>query len=367
MKIFLSCLIGIHAAVHLLGFIKAFELAKVEQLAQPISKTNGLLWLLAAILFFISIVLFLFDLTFWWIIAAAAIVISQCSIFLDWKDAKYGTLLNLLILGTIAISLTDCSSRYSDIYKSESEKRLQVSIIPSNVTEQDILHLPAPVQKYLHYVGAVGKPKVHNVRASFMGEMKRKIDSDWLEISAQQYEFYGDNARLFYIESSMYGIPFDGLHKYVGDSATMQIAIASLFQIVDAKGEKMTRGETVTLFNDMCLLAPATLIDSSIRWEIIDSLTVKAAFTNRNQTISAILFFNQTGELTNFSSDDRYLSEDGETYYNYQWTTPVKAYKEFTGRKIPTYAEAIWHTPEGEFPYARFETIEIEYNCREFK
>jgi hypothetical protein len=31
----------------------------------------------------------------------------------------------------------------------------------------------------------------------------------------------------------------------------------------------------VTMFNDMCLLAPVTLIDERIRWEPVDRLTAK--------------------------------------------------------------------------------------------
>lgn len=131
----------------------------------------------------------------------------------------------------------------------------------------------------------------------------------------------------------------------------MKIKVASLLQVVDAKGEKMNQSENVTLFNDMCLLAPATLIDKNIQWETIDPLTVKARFTHNNITITALLYFNEKGELINFISDDRYLSEDGKTYTNYKWSTPVKDYKDFDGRKVMTYGEAIWHMLEGDFTY----------------
>jgi hypothetical protein len=31
------------------------------------------------------------------------------------------------------------------------------------------------------------------------------------------------------------------------------------------------------------------------------------------------------------------------------------------------YGEAVWHTPEGEFSYGKFNLVEIEYNLKEFK
>ena len=260
-----------------------------------------------------------------------------------------------------------CTSRYYEQYKSESMKRIPSLSDTTVVTENDIAHLPLLVQRYLHFTGAVGKPRIHNFRLRVEGEMKRKIGGDWMTISAQQYEFFTDMSRLFYIKSSLYGIPFDGFHRYVGDHATMQITVASLVQIVDAKGDTMDHSETVTLFNDMCLLAPSTLIDSTIRWVQIDSSIVKAIFTNRKQTVSALLTFDPSGKLINFSSQDRYLSEDGKSYHNYVWSTPIYEYKIFSGWNIVSTAEAVWQMPEGVFTYARFRIVELEYNCRTFK
>ena len=41
----------IHGLIHLLGFAKAFGLADLPQLTQPVPSVLGLLWLLAAFLF----------------------------------------------------------------------------------------------------------------------------------------------------------------------------------------------------------------------------------------------------------------------------------------------------------------------------
>ncbi len=162
----------------------------------------------------------------------------------------------------------------------------------------------------------------------------------------------------------MFGIPFDGLHLYIDTSAIMQIKIASLYLIVDAHGPTMTKGETVTLFNDMCVMAPASLIDTSIRWKSIDSLTAQATYANKGYTVTATLSFNKEGALTDFTSNDRYLSEDGVTYKNYTWSTPLKEYVDIDGRRIASYGEAVWQTPEGEFVYGEFHLKAIEYNCK---
>jgi hypothetical protein len=257
---------------------------------------------------------------------------------------------------------------YRKLYQAEVKNRLKPISEASGLSLHDIQHLPEPVRKYLLYAGAVGKPKIHNVRIVFNGSMKRNPKSGWMAIQSHQYNFFDAPARFFYIRAKIIGIPFDGLHIYSGNAATMQIKLASLFQVADAKGERMTHGETVTVFNDMCFMAPSTLISKNIQWETIDSMTVNAVFTNGKFTISATLKFNEKGELINFLSDDRFYCEDGKTYLSYRWSTPIKNYIEKDGRKVPSYGEAIWHIPyEGEFCYARFDLKDIEYNCTDFR
>ena len=143
----------------------------------------------------------------------------------------------------------------------------------------------------------------------------------------------------------------------------MEVKLFGLFPVVQAKGIEMNKAETVTVFNDMCLMFPASLIDKRIQWEPIDSKSVKAVFTNGSNKITANLYFNETGQLINFISDDRYAISDMKQY---RFSTPVKDYKLINGRNIPTYGEAVWHYPEGEFIYGKFYLKIIEYNVKAF-
>jgi hypothetical protein len=68
--------------------------------------------------------------------------------------------------------------------------------------------------------------------------------------------------------------------------------------------------------------------------------------------------------LINFISDDCYAVNDMKQY---RFSTPMKDYKLFDGRNVPTYGEAIWHYPEGEFIYGKFYLENIEYNVTDFE
>jgi len=363
MKILLTVIIAIHGLIHLMGFLKAFNLAELNELKQPVTKTTGIIWLAATIMFIIALVMYLMHNQNWWITAAIAVVISQILIFQSWSDAKFGTAANIIILLPVIISfLNVLPSSFINIYRAEVQKRLQYTQKIKNITEDDLKHLPSPVSRYLHYTGVVGKPEVTNFRAVFKGKMKFNKDGAWMDVNSEQYNIFNDQSRLFFIESKMFGIPFDGIHLYKDNKAIMKIKVASFIQVVDAKGPEMNQSETVTFFNDMCIMAPATLIDKNIKWKSIDSLTAEAEFSINDNNITAVLYFNKKGELVNFTSNDRYMSADGKTYKKYKWSTPVKKYKEIDGRKFISNAQAIWHTPHGEFTYADFDIKDIEYN-----
>jgi len=79
----------------------------------------------------------------------------------------------------------------------------------------------------------------------------------------------------------------------------------SLVPMVNANGPVMDRAETVTTFNDLCVLAPASLIDAPITWQPWDGHHVRALFTNGAHIVTAELFDNEDNDLVDFVSDDR--------------------------------------------------------------
>ncbi len=229
------------------------------------------------------------------------------------------------------------------------------------LTEQDISHLPEPVKKYLHYTKSVGQPKIKNFRAEFTGGMRSNPEDSYMKLNSVQYNFYEKPSRYFYMTAKKMGLPATGLHLYQNEMATFEVKFLGLFTVVDAKGDKMNQAETVTLFNDMCFIAPPTLIDKKIQWESIDKTTVKATFTNGNITVGATLYFTDKGELINFISNDRYHT-DGKKYESYPWATPVEEYKDNNGYFLPSKAKLIYQRPEGEFVYGELEYKSVKYN-----
>jgi CubicO group peptidase (beta-lactamase class C family) len=105
-EILFTLLLVVHGLIHLLGFIKAFGIAPVEQLKRDFSKAEGVLWLLSALLILCTAILFLLDFRLWPEIGLVAIVLSQLLIIASWSDAKFGTIANAIVLiAVIAVFL----------------------------------------------------------------------------------------------------------------------------------------------------------------------------------------------------------------------------------------------------------------------
>ncbi|WPP48446.1 DUF6544 family protein [Catalinimonas niigatensis] len=363
MKYLFVLIVLIHGIIHLLGFVKAFQLAEVSQLTQHISKPTAVLWLAVAALFLLTALLYMAAKPYWVIIAFVSVLLSQVLIFMAWQDAKFGTIANLIILLVAIVSYG--AWQFENSFRRDVAQGFQRNTISESelLTENDLQHLPAPVQKYLRYVGVVGKPKVKNVRIEFSGEMREK-GKNWFAFTSQQYNFYDDPERLFFMKARVKGLPTSGYHAYKNGQAGMLIKVLSLFPVVNIQGEELLKAETVTIFNDMCLFAPAALIDPRIQWEAIDDTTTRATFHNRGVSISATLYFNEEGQLINFISDDRYAVADMQRY---RFSTPLSNYQMINGYRLGTYGEAIWHYPDGEFAYGKFSLKHVEYNVEEQK
>jgi hypothetical protein len=134
--------------------------------------------------------------------------------------------------------------------------------------------------------------------------------------------------------------------------------------MVDARGPVITRAETVTLFNDLCFFAPGELVRPSVSWESVDAHTARARYTLGPNTISATLYFNDAGELVDFSSEDRSTDPTVATPTPQRWTTPARAYRQMGPARLPTRAETRWHPASGAWAYGEFELTSLAYNVR---
>lgn len=364
MRIALAVLIGLHGVIHLLGPSKAFGWADVTQLRTPISAGAGLIWLLAAALLVAAAVALALHAAWWWYPGLAGVVLSQGLIITAWSDARFGTLANIVIVLAVLVAALD--TRPSS-FRSRFERDCEVLLAGANVTaplvsDADLAPLPPLMQTYLRRMGVLGRPRVRNVLLTFKAQMRSGPSAAWMQATATQCESFDPPARLFYMKASRVGLPFDVLHRYVNGAATFQVRVAGLIPIVDKSGPGITHDETVTLMNDVVVMAPAAVLDLPFAFETLGTASVRATYQNAGFTVSAVLTFNDDGDLVGFVSDDRsHDRDDGPA----TWSTPISGYREVDGIRVGTRGDANWIDTSGEWTYGRFEITSLAYNVRE--
>ena len=228
------------------------------------------------------------------------------------------------------------------------------------ITEETLSNLPEPVKRYFHYTGVVGHPWIQSVRLKQTGKFRQGADRPWMVFSAD--DFYTTNPPGFRWDAKfkMFGIPLlRAEDKYKNGHGSMVGKLAGLKTLFDVKGDKMDQASMMRYLNEI-IWFPTAYLGDNMRWEDLDDKSARVKFTDGGREIEASLYFDKEGRLENFIGK-RYREINGE-YSLDTWSTPITAYGEHAGLKLPTRGSAVWHLPEGDLTYIDLEVKDIQYN-----
>ncbi len=104
-------LLVLHGLIHVMGFLKEWRLADIKELTDqtivPLSETTsrllGVAWLVACVLLLAAAVALLLHRDKWWVLALFGVGLSQVLIVLWWKDARFGTVANILLIAAVLL------------------------------------------------------------------------------------------------------------------------------------------------------------------------------------------------------------------------------------------------------------------------
>jgi hypothetical protein len=304
------------------------------------------------------------------LVTGCGVVVSQVAIITSWSDAKAGTAINVLLVLAAAYGfLTVGPTSFHAQWETRATQALSDADPAQRVlTGTELEVLPRPLATYIRRSGAVGQPRVTTLYADFHGRIRSGPDAEWMSFTAKQVSTFGPGPqRMFIMDATRSGLPVTVFHSYAAGTATMRAKVLSLVPVVDASGPEMDRGETVTVFNDLVVLAPGAIVDAPVRWTAIDAHHVHGVFTNGAQTVSAELTFDDDGDLIDFVSEDRLrASADGKSFAQQRWSTPVSSHRDGHGHRVLSSGEGRWHAPEpeGQFTYVELHLDAIAYNVR---
>lgn len=363
MKYIFSILILLHAAIHLLGFVKGLKLAQIQSLTSEISVTSAIFWLIAFSLFAMSAIGFLLEKNFWLVFAVFAVVISSVLIISTWSDAKYGMIPNFIILLVAVVSLS--SSSVNKMITRETEEILNAAITsePVIITESAIQQLPAPVQRWMRSTGIIGKPAINTARVNQKALMKMKPEQqDWQTAQAEQYTTTNPPAFIWTVNMKMAPlIKIKGRDKFIDGKGEMLIKINSLINVVNEKGTRMDEGTLQRILGELVWF-PSLALSPYINWEAIDDTSAKATMTYKGTTGSGTFYFNENGDFIKFVAL-RFMGNKPDAK-RYPWVLTVDDYTVFEGIKVPSKMKATWILETGDWTWLDLEINSIKYNIK---
>lgn len=354
-------IIAAHALLHLLGFLKAFEISKIEQLVIPISKINGVLWLIAGLLLFIATVTFALHVPFWWMIAAPGVLLSQYLIILSWKDAGYGTIPNLILLFMIVtawsgwIFMRDFESEKARMYAEPMS-------MPETVSRQSIQQLPSIVQLWLRRSGVIGKSSALTVYIEQSGTMQTEPGGSTMSFTAKQF-FRNDKPGFVWLaDVSMNPLMYlTGRDTYYNGHGRMLIKFFSLFPVVDASGDKIDQGTMLRYMGESCWF-PSFAISPYVSWQQIDSNTVRMLFAYEGKKAEGIFSFTDDGDFSSFEAMRYYNRKGGAALERWHISVAPDGYRNFNGIRIPAKLSVTWKLADGDFTWLHLTITDMKQN-----
>jgi len=359
----------VHGAIHLMGFIKAYNYANIKELTCFISKPAGVLWLLIAASF-AGVALMLFaGCKYWWLLAMPAVFISEALIISCFKDAKFGTIPNIIIFAAAIVSY--------GLWNFENESKCDLDLIlnslvagKTRVTAETIADMPPVMKKWFGRSNLIGKEISNVIYLTQRGILKTEPDGEWMPVTAKQWSI-SDKPEFLWIANIEAAplIHITGRDKYYDGRGRMLIELMSLFKAADSTGNEIDQGALLRYLGESVFL-PSAFFKRYIKLEQLDEFSVKATMNYAGTEAFGIYKFNAAGDFVSFEAKRYYARKEGATLEDWLVTADPDGYKEFGGVRAAAKLAVTWKLKTGDFTWYKFEVDNLEYgadveNCRD--
>lgn len=360
MKIFFFIVLTMHSLIHIVGFIKSYNLIELSELTNPIPRIQGALWLITSILFFICLYGLWFDYSWWWMLAIPAVILSQILIFLDWNEAWFGSIANFIVVLSIILGYGQWSF---DGIADEKIDGLFIDRpdITQFVDSNSIKDLPEAVVKWLGRSGVIDGVVPRRIYALQTGRMRTTPDGRWMSFDAEQWYNIYEPAFVWKAHVRAFpGLHLSGLDSYADGRGNMLIKAMGLVEVVNASGPEIDQGTLVRFLAEMAWY-PAAGVMPYVEWEAISDTEVRAIMTFGGVSAEGIFQFSEDGDLLSFEAQRYYDRGDSGSQERWIIATRPNAWKEFEGVRLPYSFEVSWDLEDGLFTWLELEVAELRY------
>lgn len=271
----------------------------------------------------------------------------------------------IIITGIVLIAVffvQPFSALKSDFRQSAEKEITHIESQTGEFTNEDISGLPEPVQNYFIHCGYIGTPKMSYTKITFKNvRFSTEVNKPTLKMDYTQYNFVEEPVRLAFINSSLFGIPFQGFDSFQNGTGSMKGVIAKVYTLFDQRGTDMDKACLATVLSES-LIVPDIALQKYIHWDKIDNTHAKATISYYGMTASGIFAFKDNGEMISFTTDDRAAIDFDGNKKTVPWSAVCNGYTNNSGILQPHILQAVWHYPEGDLIYFDGVIEQIEYH-----
>ncbi|WP_346878951.1 DUF6544 family protein [Clostridium sp. UBA7791] len=274
---------------------------------------------------------------------------------------KMGLILGaiLLLVSILVIYFNVPYSRLKTNFKDylvASEENINENKKAAKYTLED---LPQSMQNFYSYTKLVNKVSSNHVSFNFKDADFVNIEMNkTLKINYSEHIFGDVPARFAFIDSSLYGIPFQGLDSFINGEGGMKGVVAKNITLFNQRGEEMNKAALVTWLAEIIFM-PSQLLSGDVDIKEIDKNTVGVSITYDNIKASGIYKFLDSGELVEFTTDDRALIYNDGRLEHRKWSALYEDYKNNGDLLLPNRLKSKWYFDNEDIIY--FDGTDIEY------
>lgn len=241
-------------------------------------------------------------------------------------------------------------------YLAKSEVNTSAHIKANKYTLKD---LPQCMQKFYSYTGLMNKVDSRHASFDFKDadfvniEMKKTLKIDYSE-----HIFADVPSRYAFINSSLYGIPFQGLDSFIDGKGGMKGVVAKNITIFDQHGNAMNKSAFVTWLGEIIFM-PSQLLNGEVEIKEIDKNTACVTITYYGITVSGNYKFLDNGQLVEFTTDDRSMIFNDGRIENKKWSILYEEYVNKDGLRLPNRLKSEWHLENEDLVY--FDGSNVNY------
>lgn len=270
------------------------------------------------------------------------------------KKRKLVWILGVIMILVIAI-VTFFQIPYSPTrseFRGDVQRHMNQSAIRGGVfTEQDIADLPEPIQNHLRSSGVIGQPIMSGFTMFVPSARLYESRDRPLTLDYTLYVFAYSPVRLAYMNTSMFGIPFEAYDRVQHGEGVMRGVIGKVIPLFNETGSEMDQGQLLTYLGEFALM-PSFIFSDYVTWEPIDAYNARATITYGEISGSGIFTLGDDGFIRYFRTSERaQIHTDGSINF-VDWSVVYEDWiRSENGMYMLSNFRVIWHEPEGDLVY----------------